>query len=819
MNKSVKPSKSDFYQNVTDIDFALVEDVRPPMYKGLKYWGKKPHNIWSKYIENYVAEGDIVLDLFAGSGVCALEAIQIGRRAISVDLNPLSKFVVEFLISDFDENLFSSAATSIIDKTNQYLKEIDQFETTCIKCLTKCSVINYKWDSNKVYEVGYNCLICDDNLLKEPDDDDHAKSAKMENIEIYNWYPDYDLPDGSAFNRSFRKATNNKYKNIWTNRNLAIEAFIFNLIEKTESKELKKALLFAFISSLHLNTKMCVPRRSDANRPFSTSWGRSAFIMAARQMEMNPVVTFARSCFEKQGVISVKASTLPKFKNKVKQASSVQDFFSNKEKNLLLLTADSTLIDTILPKNSVDFILTDPPYGGLVQYLSLSSLWTIWLSRIYPDFEQNYESEITINSENDFESYHRMLLKAFTGANKVLKGGQKMVVTFHNDQINIWNSLLRATDNSGFKMQKIIYQPNRRTGESNVANPYGTSASDFYLRFVRKETIDFEASLRSTRNPNYKDVVINAAKDVIIARGEPTDEAFLLNGIYVELAKHGQFLEGTLEEIKNILNSQIGITFITFPETDSRLGGRWWVSDSVRNFPNLPLSERLETAIIQNLKRNISSTYDEVLSDIFQAFPNGLTPNTKDVRDILAEYGIQDKRTKKWKLKPSYEVNETQHSIYIGKIAELALKSKFEVWIGTREQSDIYNGRELRELVNAEAFLSGLDPKSRDRIKMIDLILVKNNEIASIIEVENSTSITSALERGSHIQDNVARLIVIPDERRNFLDRKMDEPLFRDYFMRGNWKTSTYSEVDSIIGQVKLRKKSTEQAVKELFHD
>jgi adenine-specific DNA methylase len=134
MDKTASFSKSDFYQKISDIDFALVEDVRPPMYKGLKYWGKKPHNIWSKYIENYVAEGDIVLDIFAGSGVCALEAIQIGRRVISVDLNPLSKFIVEFLISDFDEKEFISAARSIIDKTNQYLKEIDQFETTCIKC-------------------------------------------------------------------------------------------------------------------------------------------------------------------------------------------------------------------------------------------------------------------------------------------------------------------------------------------------------------------------------------------------------------------------------------------------------------------------------------------------------------------------------------------------------------------------------------------------------------------------------------------------------------------------------------------------------------
>ena len=29
-----------------DINYALVEEKRPPIYTSLKYWGKKPHNIW-----------------------------------------------------------------------------------------------------------------------------------------------------------------------------------------------------------------------------------------------------------------------------------------------------------------------------------------------------------------------------------------------------------------------------------------------------------------------------------------------------------------------------------------------------------------------------------------------------------------------------------------------------------------------------------------------------------------------------------------------------------------------------------------------------
>lgn len=229
---------------------------------------------------------------------------------------------------------------------------------------------------------------------------------------------------------------------------------------------------------------MCVPRRAAANRPFSTSWGRSAFIFPGRQMEMNPVVTFSRACFDKQGVVSVKKSTQEKFNREIKYTNSVDKFFSDKKIDLLLLNKDATRVSEYLPKKSVDFILTDPPYGGLVQYLALSSIWTVWLEKIDASYALDFNSEITINDEIDFENYHRMLTKALTGAHEVLKKNRNLVITFHNDQINIWNSLLRAASVSGFEMEKIIYQPNRRTGESNVANPYGTSASDFYSHIV-----------------------------------------------------------------------------------------------------------------------------------------------------------------------------------------------------------------------------------------------------------------------------------------------------------------------------------------------
>ena len=91
------------------INYALVESTRPPMYTAMKYWGKKPHNIWSQFIERYCPEGGVVLDPFSGSAVAAFEAVKIRRKAIAFDLNPLTSFIIESLSSSFDEEKFLEA--------------------------------------------------------------------------------------------------------------------------------------------------------------------------------------------------------------------------------------------------------------------------------------------------------------------------------------------------------------------------------------------------------------------------------------------------------------------------------------------------------------------------------------------------------------------------------------------------------------------------------------------------------------------------------------------------------------------------------------
>ena len=130
--------------NPQHINYALVEGTRPPMYSAMKYWGRKPHNIWNDYIAHYCPEDGIVLDPFVGSGITAFEALKLGRNVIATDLNPLSSFVIETMTSKFDEGAFTSA----IKKISVAVKADEVYQKHYTKMLdgNLCTVFNYIWN-------------------------------------------------------------------------------------------------------------------------------------------------------------------------------------------------------------------------------------------------------------------------------------------------------------------------------------------------------------------------------------------------------------------------------------------------------------------------------------------------------------------------------------------------------------------------------------------------------------------------------------------------------------------------------------------------
>ena len=89
----------------------------PAAYRGLyafhKYWGKKPAEPMRYLIQHLCPEGGLVVDPFLGSGISALEAVQLNRRFVGMDINPAAVRIARLLVSPPSARAVDEALTHV----------------------------------------------------------------------------------------------------------------------------------------------------------------------------------------------------------------------------------------------------------------------------------------------------------------------------------------------------------------------------------------------------------------------------------------------------------------------------------------------------------------------------------------------------------------------------------------------------------------------------------------------------------------------------------------------------------------------------------
>ncbi|GMO52115.1 MAG: hypothetical protein Pg6C_17450 [Treponemataceae bacterium] len=126
--KKIEYEKPQAAQGAKEFDYAarpLLKEIPLKRQAVRRHFGVHPYftkqswNVVSKYIENYSAAGDVVLDPFGGSGVTAIEALMLRRKAITIDINPFSVFLIVALASPVNEFALREAFEKIKE---EYMK-------------------------------------------------------------------------------------------------------------------------------------------------------------------------------------------------------------------------------------------------------------------------------------------------------------------------------------------------------------------------------------------------------------------------------------------------------------------------------------------------------------------------------------------------------------------------------------------------------------------------------------------------------------------------------------------------------------------------
>lgn len=776
-------------QLIPHINHALVPKPHTSLYLMHKFWARKPDNVVSEYINHYSRKGNIVLDPFCGSGVTPIESLRLQRKAIATDIDPISTFITNMSIIPVDIGEYEKAYNIISEKAKPKINEL--YQTTCPKCGGKATIICTYWHNNNATKIR-NLLCPRDGMVKgkKLDQKDKDKLTLIEKKEVPFWHPKDKLqyPNGKDFKEGTHIEELDSVPSLFTHRNLIALSILNNEIESIQNKKIRDLMKFAFSSTIAQTTKMML--WSSSSRP---SWKVHRYWVPPNNVELNVWDRFENRYLE---VLEGKREAQAVIGTFVTEGQSFDDLINGKDfvigSQSALNLGDKPLS---IPSNSIDYVFTDPPYGGSVQYMELSALWVAWLKGKHndPRFNLNFDEEVTINDAQgkDFDYYHKMLRASFGELYRVLKPNQWLTVTFHNTKLRIYNSIIKAIVLSGFDLEKIVYQPPAKKGAKQQLQPYGSAIGDYYIRFrkpAKRVGLPTDSEIAHER---YERIIVDSVKRLIAERGEPTPYSLIINSyatIYDGLKKNGYYLTEP-EGIDKILKKQLKSNK-EFVITD----GKWWFKDpaSVPFIERVPLNERVEISVMNVLYRKIKVSYDEILQEIFIKFPNSLTPETQTIMDVLKDFA---KKTKdgKWMLDPNVKRRFNEHDSLVEKLALIGQKLGYEV------HADLQGWR--------KDVFPQISADNAKHVREIDVVWFTHEKITHEFEVENTTGLWSAIVRGSSIPNtDVKRFMIIPDERMKYFNTRLNVPVLLERVTIEKWRYIVYDTLKAYFDKYKRKK-------------
>lgn len=462
------------------------------IYNMHTYWSKKPHDAIRQYIRHYTKQGDLVLDPFCGSGGTALAALMEGRKALAIDRSPAATFISKNYCTPIDVHELQKTFEELEKKVKQDIDWL--YETRCDRCDGKATTIY------TVYSQVFQCARCMKRVPLFDCDEGKSQTAKgkpkkisicpycnkkgvieeistlterygsipvmvvyscqnrckpARNVRRHNdpnpkkreyfekfdleklreiekgtipyWYPTNNMmnvnDDSKPWGVEWREGRNfRKVAELFTKRNLWALASLLHHIES--ASECRDALIFSFTSILLKSSRMMAHNSDGIGRI-----QKGTYYLPQILHDIN-VWQFMK---EANGDMTLGYSAIDGI-----------------PQNLVISTSDARQLD--IPASTIDYIFTDPPYAGKVQYGELNFVWESWLG-----FDSAWlEDEIIVNeirgkTENDWAN---MMKDALAECFRVLKPGRCISLCYHDTSEGTWALIQDIMAEVGFKVEK-----------------------------------------------------------------------------------------------------------------------------------------------------------------------------------------------------------------------------------------------------------------------------------------------------------------------------------------------------------------------------
>jgi len=578
-------------------------------------------------------------------------------------------------------------------------------------------------------------------------------------------FPQDEIPDGDRVRDDalFRKGYTHFYQ-FFTQRNLLANALLKQAIRSAHLEpDINEAMLFVFSSSLTWSCKM----RKDVGH----SWEHHGYWLPETHYESN-----VWDVFKKQfdgGVHSF-------WKGKEYSDREIEAFARLGKNYTQVKTGEATCLllctsshDLPLPNNSVDVIITDPPFGGNVQYAELANFWAVWLKDILGlsgiidnRFEAIQTRHTGFATEKTLDHYEDMLFRILKECHRLLRPSGWLVLTFHNRELAVWMALQRAANRAGFKLPSESEDPNRGMLYQPPIEQYtttmhqrvsGAMLGDFILTFKRQDIPLAEITV-SELSTSEEDALVRKVEELIQFHGG-ADESTLMTGLIPYLNEQNLFGKLAMADFRPLFTRH----FVWDKQKK-----QWFTSDMVepttaklKPLDYIPAEQVTEEIIYSFLKERKYASLDEILSYVYGKLVNSYRPGLPAINKVLGGicetvplpgsrqrqgFRLKTTRAPVSTTKPPETARQItlfgetllatslNHDQIISLLHSYAQKKGYDIHIGETEQKKNPELKKIsRLMINSQEF--GLPLEVFKTITEIDVLLLKGSTITHAFEV------------------------------------------------------------------------------------
>lgn len=474
---------------------------RNPLYDSHIYWSQKPYNICDILIEGLSEENDIVFDPFLGSGVTLLEAVNTKHKRIGIgcEINDAPLFIIKTLLSQISLDEFRTESEKILKKIHSLQS---YYTTRCPQCNNYGTITSIVFDkatrqaNPKIKVVNYRCS-CSSKCTKNADNDDYNR-MNLE-YEISNITDEILIPDSKL-----AVYENQPISQIFTKRNFKVLDELLGIIK---TQRLKDVFSYILMSILHL----CKITDKHSN----SQW---------------PLWIPKTDCVEKN-IIDIFEKKLKKFESTIKYVSSNY----TDAKYTLLQKGSQYITDNDIKNDSVQLIITDPPYLGQVAYSEYMQLYRPFLGLNY-----NIEDEIVVSSapsrNKTEEDYFVMLDRVFEICSLKLKDNGYFCMYFHDCNLSVWDKLITSLSSHNLRYISQIHISKSNTLK-NIISPKKSLNGDCILFFVKEHGNVLHQGTESLEEIEIN--LVKQAKGLVRQHGSLSTPELYDNGLMEVLIQNG----------------------------------------------------------------------------------------------------------------------------------------------------------------------------------------------------------------------------------------------------------------------------------------